>query len=96
MADQLKLCCVVFDELAIKENVSYNTEHDEVDDFGDVGKFNILPILFTLKGLACKWKQPIGYFVTSSTPSGDLLKYFLLKCIEIINKYMHVALLSKL
>ena len=39
MADQLKLCCVVFDELAIKENVSYNTEHGEVDDFGDVGKF---------------------------------------------------------
>ena len=29
MADQLKLCCVVFDELAIKENVSYNPEHDE-------------------------------------------------------------------
>jgi len=29
MADQLKLCCVIFDELAIKENVSYNPE-DEV------------------------------------------------------------------
>jgi len=24
MANQLKLCCVVLDELAIKENVSYN------------------------------------------------------------------------
>jgi len=39
MADQLKLCCVAFDELAIKENVSYNPEHDEVEDFGDGGKF---------------------------------------------------------
>jgi len=39
-ADQLKLCCVVFDELAIKENVSYNPEYDEVEYFGDVGKFN--------------------------------------------------------
>ena len=38
MADQLKLCCVVLDELAIKENVSYNPEHDEVEYVGDVGK----------------------------------------------------------
>jgi len=30
MADQLKLCCVVLDELAIKENVSCSPEHDEV------------------------------------------------------------------
>ena len=39
MADQLKLCSIVIDELAIKENVSYNPEHDEVEDFGDSGKF---------------------------------------------------------
>ena len=48
---------------------------------------NILPILFTLKGLACKWKQPIGYFVTSSTPSADLLKNLLLKCIKIVSEH---------
>jgi len=39
MADQLKLSRVVFDELAIKENVSYIPEYDEVEDFGDSGKF---------------------------------------------------------
>jgi len=32
MADQLKICCVDFDELAIKENVSFNPEHDVVED----------------------------------------------------------------
>ena len=58
-------------------------------------KFNILPVvMFMLKGLACKWKQPIGYFVTSSTPSADLLKNLLLKCIKIASE--HVAVLSKL
>ena len=36
MTDQLKVCRVVFDKLGIKENVSYNSEHDEVGDFGDV------------------------------------------------------------
>jgi len=42
MADQLKLCCVVLDELAVKEHVSYNPELDEVEDVGDTGKLNIL------------------------------------------------------
>jgi len=39
MAGQLKLCRVVFDELAIKENVPYNPERDEAEKFGDAGKF---------------------------------------------------------
>ena len=29
---KLKLCCILFDELAIKENVSYNLEHDDVEN----------------------------------------------------------------
>jgi len=56
---------------------------------------NILQVnVFMLKGLACNWKQPIGYFVTRSTPSVDLLKNLLLKCIKIVSE--HIALLSKL
>ena len=35
----LKLCNAVFDELPRKENVLYNPEHDEVEDFEDVGIF---------------------------------------------------------
>jgi hypothetical protein len=55
--------------------------------------FYILPVIvFMLKRLACKWEQPISYFVTSSTPSADLLKNLLLKCIKIASEY--VALLS--
>ena len=95
MADQLKLCCVVFDELAIKDNVSYNPEYDEVEDFEDVGKFTYLASRpGYVERLACRWKQPIGYFVSSSTPSADLLKNLLLKCIKIASE--HVAVLSKL
>jgi len=39
MADQSKLCYVVFDELAIKDNVTNNPGHDEVEDCGDIRKF---------------------------------------------------------
>ena len=31
MSDQTKYCCVVFEELVIKENVSFSPEHDEVE-----------------------------------------------------------------
>jgi len=41
MADQSKLCDIIFDELAIKENVTYNPEHDEVKDFGGIDNLNI-------------------------------------------------------
>ena len=39
MENQLKLCCVLLGELAIIENVSYNPEYDEVEDFGGAGKY---------------------------------------------------------
>ena len=39
-----------------------------------------------LRDLAYKWKQPIGYFVTSNIPSPDLLKTILLKCIKIASE----------
>ena len=56
---------------------------------------NILPVVaFMLKGLACKWKQPIRYFVISSTPSADLLKNHLLMFIKIASD--HLPILSKL
>jgi len=92
MTDQLKLCCVLLRELAIKENVSCMMRWKILEM---LEYFNIFPVVvFILKVLACKWKQPIGYFVTSSTPSAGLLKNLLLKCITIVSE--HVALLSKL
>jgi len=74
VADQLKLCCIVLDELARKENVSLDITLSMVQwkIWEMLENINILPVVvFKLKGLACKWKQAIAYFVTSSTPSAD-------------------------
>jgi len=38
-------------------------------------------------GLACKWKKTIGYFLTSSTKSPDLLNNIHLKRIKIPSEY---------
>ena len=94
MADQSKFGCVGFAELAIKEIVWYNPERDELEGleyFGDVGKSKYLAnhsVMFMLRGLACKWKKAIGYFVTSSTKSPDLLDNIHLKCSKLFHLFI--------
>ena len=39
-----------------------------------------------LRGLAFKWKQPIGYFIISNAASPNLLQNLLLKCINIASE----------
>jgi len=78
MADLSNLCCVVFYELSITENMSYNPQHDEVECSENVGKSKYLSIhsaVFTLRCLTCKWKQQMGYFLT----------IFLLVCLLLLN-----------
>jgi len=56
-AYHIKACTprFIFDELAINKNVSYNPECDEVEEFGDVGKFKYLASQFIyVERLACK------------------------------------------
>jgi len=53
--------------------MSYNSERNEVEgfeDFGDVDQSKYLAnhsVVLMLRGLACKWKQPIGYVLTSKS-----------------------------
>ena len=62
--------------------MSYNDVYDEVEglgEFGDVGKYNYFAsqsVIFMLRDLVCKWKQSIGYLLTSITPNPDFLKSF--------------------
>ena len=64
-----KVCAVVLDEMTIKEGVSYNPSRDEVEgceDFGYLGKTAFIAnraIVFLVRGLHNKWKQPVGYFL---------------------------------
>ena len=36
MSEKDKLCAVIFDEMAIKENLNYNTERDFVEGLEDL------------------------------------------------------------
>lgn len=87
MSPESKLCCIVFDEMSLKEGVSYNSERDEVEgleDFGYIGRSSFVDnhaLVFMLRGLTSKWKQPIGYFLSNSTVSSGMLKSLMEQCI---------------
>ena len=62
-----KCCCLVFDEMALKSGLSYDLSRDSVygfEDFGSGATHSICnsALVFMVKGLSSKWKQPIGFF----------------------------------
>ena len=58
---------LVFDEMSNKQGLVYNEGTDSVEgfeDFGDIGQTRYIAnhaIAFMVRGLASKWKQPVGY-----------------------------------
>ena len=82
------LCALIFDELSIKEMVSYDKERDRVEgleDFGDHGRSAHAAnhaTVFMVRGLLTNWKQPVGYFLSSGTIKGELLHDLILDCIS--------------
>ena len=83
-----KVCAVVLDEMTIKEGVSYNPSRDEVEgyeDFGYLGRTAFIAnhaIVFLVRGLHDKWKQPVGYFLSSGTMKGHTMATLLKDCIS--------------
>ncbi|KAK7457998.1 hypothetical protein BaRGS_00039119 [Batillaria attramentaria] len=83
-----ELCVLIFDEVSIKEGVSYDPKRDRVEGLEDCGTHGRgehianHALVFMLRGLRANWKQPLGYFLTSGTVSGQLLHSLILDCIS--------------
>ena len=83
---------LVFDELSIKQGLVYNEGTDSVEgfeDFGDVGQSRYIAnhaIAFMVRGLASKWKQPVGYFLSSGPIKATILRSLTKQCIDKIDK----------
>ena len=83
---------LVFDEMSIKQGLVYNEGTDSVEgfeDFGDVGQSRYIAnhaIAFMVRGLASKWKQPVGYFLSSGPIKATILRSLTKQCIDKIDK----------
>ena len=88
MSTEDKLCAVIFDEMAIKECVTYDAERDQIEgyeDFGSMGRSKYVAnhaLVFMVRGLVGKWKQPIGYFLSSGTMTNVTLVTLLKQAID--------------
>ena len=83
---------LVFDEMSIKQGLVYNEGTDSVEgfeDFGDAGQTRYITyhaIAFMVRGLATKWKQPVGYFLSYGPIKAALLRSLTKQCIDKIDK----------
>lgn len=76
---------IVFDEMSIKQFISYNSQNDMFSGYEDFDKLansidskSILQcnqaLVIMLKGIKHSWKQVIGYFLSNGPISGVKLK----------------------
>ena len=82
-----KLCVVVFDEMSLKAQLTYNAETDQVEGLEDYSQYKTCYVanyatVFMVKGLIHPWKQTLGYFLSSGSISGDILKTLITECLE--------------
>ena len=83
-----KACVLVFDEMAIKTKLSYNKKGDCIEGFENLGSLGHTQyvanhaLAFMVRGLASKWKQCIGYFLSSGPMAGKNLKTLVHEAID--------------
>lgn len=79
MPPKHRLCTIVFDEMALSPGLSYDTKNDAIIGFEDSGKgktkeFADHVLVFMVRGIVKKYKQPVAYTFCSSTTKTIVLK----------------------
>ena len=89
--DNEKVCCLIFDEMALKSHLQYNSKSDTIDGFATVNEGSAEKFVanhasvFMIRGLTTNWKQPVGYFLSNGPLKSTLVKKLLLQCIGLVS-----------
>ena len=86
-------CVLVFDEMKLRRELSYDRKRDVVEGFEDIGEYGKTiksadyALCVMVKGntkvdFKKKWKLNVGYFLTSSTIKVELLYKLILSSIR--------------
>jgi hypothetical protein len=95
MSEKDRYCCLLFDEMSIRENVRFNQKFNCIEGFEDLGSqgrtCNIAnhALLFMVRGLHRKWKQPVAYYLSCGSTKAEMLVQFLK---EVLDACQHVGL----
>jgi hypothetical protein len=81
MSEIDRYCCLLFDEMSIRENVRFNQKLDCIEGFEDHGserrnrEVANHALVFMVRGVHRKWKQPVAYYLScGSTKAGMLVQ----------------------
>lgn len=74
-----RICIVAFDEMALSPSLQFNQKHDQISGFVDNGQTRMSTIadhvlVFMVRGVIKKYKQPIAYSFCKGTTSSIELK----------------------
>ncbi|PZC87062.1 hypothetical protein B5X24_HaOG201298 [Helicoverpa armigera] len=80
-----RLCSLIFDEMSISPQIHYNAAKDQIRGFTfDDKKIADHVLVFMVKGLRKKYKQPVAYYFTNSIKKAELKKI-----LQDVIKYVH-------
>ena len=86
MTDLEKIVSIAFDEMSIRQGLSHDKGKYVVEGFRheqvrgkEVANH---AMAFMVRGIASKWKQPLGYFLTSGPMVGSVINILLRQCID--------------
>lgn len=83
-----KTCVLLFDEMALEPGLTYDKKHDIIFGFENYDKettsaqFSDHVLVFMLRGINKKWKQPIAYYFCNGTTKTDRLVLYLKQVIS--------------
>lgn len=83
---------MVFDEVALTPHLTYVESKDNIEGFKDLGggeremRLADHALVFMIRGVVTKWRQPIAYYFCEGTTSAATLKTILNEIIEKIAK----------
>ncbi|KAF9406036.1 hypothetical protein HW555_013454 [Spodoptera exigua] len=71
-----RLCSLIFDEVSLTANITYNAQTDEMQGFANnkPDRFANHALVFMVKGVKCNFKQPVAYYFTNALDKIELKK----------------------
>ena len=86
MSAQDKLVAIMIDEISIRECLSYDQSRDVIEGVteGESRGEELAnhALVFMVRGIVRKWKQPLAYYLSSGPMTGAEMKPLLLACID--------------
>ena len=79
-----RVCSLMFDEMSLRENMHFNRQFDCIEGFEDYANHgrtrNVAnqALVFMVRGLRLKWKQPVAFYFSHNNTRSEILKQLLL------------------